>query len=1262
MIDGPKLQLEKEIRFALVMYGGVSLAVYINGVAQEFYRLVRATADDEGKLLDISPVEAVYREIGQILSASGVKENIKENSEIDPNWPVRTRFVVDILSGTSAGGLNSLFLAKALANGQDFSVLQDLWTNQADIATLLNDSRSIINPPGGFSLVKQNRPQSLLNSERMYALLLGALDTMDAPSPSQTPVLVDEVDLFVTTTDLRGISVQVQLADKVVPERRFRSVFHFRRSALLPRLEPPGEATEPAPLPPPRNDFGLRFNPFLAFTGRCTSAFPIAFEPMRLKDIEPVLKRSTTWGQKGIDSSSQDWQPFLVDYVEEDGPFHSNSGRFSSRAFADGGYLNNKPFSYAIEELGIRGGDLPYERKLVYIEPSPERINPGPSATAEKPDLIENSLDAAFTLPRYQTIREDLASVSNRNHLVHKIRNIVEELEKDIDADPNLLSQWRPTTNDVYACTPLSKFVQTRGPLYAAYHRLKVKAVTQDIARFLVSALALDDSSDNLRAAENLIWAWREQSFTSEESAGRELESCFLIRYDVAYRERRMYFVLGRLDALYALGEDAERVVTAAGLTKQAFDAKRNQADDFKSEIRLLRGHRRVRDRPGLVNMLSNLHLCRNQWLERGEANPLHSLVCSEPVRDRWKASLQSVLQMTTVDCIIAARAELRGNPQLLTSLKDLMSKMAEENLSYFTTSSHWAEKLFPSGSQDLLRHCVRYFYDCYDFYDAATFPITYGTDVGILKTADVYRISPVDAVEIIDESTDQKRRKKLAGDSLSAFGAFFQDTWRHNDIMWGRLDGAERIISILLPGEHNARLRKSFIAKAHLAIITDTLKKVKVKELQKTFVDQLVGVNCVHDEQGGKSAALALLNSKQLLEFLKTDYTIDRTYQPDWALPIAARVSSITGRLLTFLCEERDWQVSAISIAARLLRFVWAIVQVAIPGSIAYASFAWLAGLMLFNELVLLAFGIWLESQALSKFASTALAITLIGLILIELLHGYMRKQRGFFRVLQALFVIASVAVGIAIAVVGIHDLPDKLATSALLQMFKQQGAGFRSVLGTSAALTIVFGLLCQFPRFSRAARLSVPLGLGTPTLAMELSSSAAEICGILSTPLDRRSMRLVQFLDFGLIIAYAAFLTALAAYEFTQLHARQLLPSLAIFSALVTATFDFREDFNILQTIDIPNQAIDDVLVRRTTMLSLAKWTSLAATLFLLAPGLILHLTVTSVAAGVLCALAGISGFIGVFDHRWLKGSMSLFACLVLAVLVACITSGSI
>src|SRR6266496_3744125 len=39
----PQLEITREIRFAVVMYGGVSLAIYINGIAQELLSMVRST-------------------------------------------------------------------------------------------------------------------------------------------------------------------------------------------------------------------------------------------------------------------------------------------------------------------------------------------------------------------------------------------------------------------------------------------------------------------------------------------------------------------------------------------------------------------------------------------------------------------------------------------------------------------------------------------------------------------------------------------------------------------------------------------------------------------------------------------------------------------------------------------------------------------------------------------------------------------------------------------------------------------------------------------------------------------------------------------------------------------------------------------------------------------------------------------------------------------------------------------------------------------
>ncbi|HKC23747.1 MAG TPA: patatin-like phospholipase family protein, partial [Thermoanaerobaculia bacterium] len=68
-----------EIRVALVFSGGVSLAVYENGVAHAFFDLVRENGVF-GPVLDLLDSHAR----------------------------------VDVIAGTSAGGINGLFLASAL--------------------------------------------------------------------------------------------------------------------------------------------------------------------------------------------------------------------------------------------------------------------------------------------------------------------------------------------------------------------------------------------------------------------------------------------------------------------------------------------------------------------------------------------------------------------------------------------------------------------------------------------------------------------------------------------------------------------------------------------------------------------------------------------------------------------------------------------------------------------------------------------------------------------------------------------------------------------------------------------------------------------------------------------------------------------------------------------------------------------------------------------------------------------------------------------
>ena len=265
------LNLQREVRFGAVLYGGVSLCVYMNGIAQELLHLVKSTApsrDDPSQpfLANPTSTQAVYRRLGQFLACPGDPVDL---SAITPDTPIHTRFLIDTIAGTTAGGINGVFLAKALALEGDLTSLKELWKDEGDISKLINDKGSMVDDLKSFEL--QDPPASLLNSQRMYVELLKALRDLDPqPAPlTNASALVDELSLHITATDLRGLVLPIQLADGQIFERRHRANFHFLHSPLTSTYH-----------------FTSEFTPFLAFAARCTSSFPVAFEPMQFAVID----------------------------------------------------------------------------------------------------------------------------------------------------------------------------------------------------------------------------------------------------------------------------------------------------------------------------------------------------------------------------------------------------------------------------------------------------------------------------------------------------------------------------------------------------------------------------------------------------------------------------------------------------------------------------------------------------------------------------------------------------------------------------------------------------------------------------------------------------------------------------------------------------------------------------------------------------------------------------------------------------------------
>src|SRR5262249_47516364 len=106
------------------------------------------------------------------------------------------------------------------------------------------------------------------------------------------------------------------------------------------------------------------------------------------------------------------------------------------------------------------------------------------------------------------------------------------------------------------------------------------------------------------------------------------------------------------------------------------------------------------------------------------------------------------------------------------------------------------------------------------------------------------FRIAPEDATSLIDEREESQKpngRVKLAGTSLHHFGAFLDRVWRQNDIMWGRLDGAERLITMLLPYPEDALVRKALIMEAHAAILREELSTESRSQLSTMMSEALI-------------------------------------------------------------------------------------------------------------------------------------------------------------------------------------------------------------------------------------------------------------------------------------------------------------------------------------------------------------------------------------------------------------------------------------
>jgi len=257
------IEQREELRLALVMNGGVSLAVWMGGVSNEIFRLITQQHPVYSQLLDMT----------------------------------RSTARVDVISGTSAGGVNGAAMTIALLYGGDLANLRNVWLKIGSINDLMR-------PPMG-----NNSGSLLMGDEYFLPKIHEAFQILaKSQAPRFTPCQMP-IDLRLTTTLLTG--QQGHTVDDLgtpVHDVDYRAYFHFRHTQEF-------------------NDFDDRnlVISSLARAARSTASFPFAFEPSLVDQEKQKLKL----------------------HLKDSGDHDVSMPRY----LVDGGLLDNKPFRGALQAI-----------------------------------------------------------------------------------------------------------------------------------------------------------------------------------------------------------------------------------------------------------------------------------------------------------------------------------------------------------------------------------------------------------------------------------------------------------------------------------------------------------------------------------------------------------------------------------------------------------------------------------------------------------------------------------------------------------------------------------------------------------------------------------------------------------------------------------------------------------------------------------------------------------------------------------------------
>jgi len=376
----------QDVRFAVAMSGGVSLAVWMGGIAREINLLQQAS--------NFRVNEGLNSGRGQAPGAGGGTPSPDGSSSADNSgWDAQSRdlylrllrvldvrVTVDVLSGTSAGGINAALLGLSSAAGVDLARLRDLWLTTGSMDALLRD-------PG------EPDPPSLMQGDKVLfnglangisALYHGGRDDPRLAPPN--PAV--DTTVFITTTMMSGETSRfTDDYGTLVPDVDHHGLFTFGQDALAPNGDEPSLTA-------------------LALAARSSASFPVAFEP----SFVPV--NSHIGAGKGI-------------------PERPDMARFAnmtrSHWVADGGLLANRPLTPLLSQVFAQPAWGQVRRVLAFVVPDGGGT-PSPAAQPDadnwgQPPTLAGALKEDLGAQLAQSIASDLQAIRMHNERLTTAHN-----------------------------------------------------------------------------------------------------------------------------------------------------------------------------------------------------------------------------------------------------------------------------------------------------------------------------------------------------------------------------------------------------------------------------------------------------------------------------------------------------------------------------------------------------------------------------------------------------------------------------------------------------------------------------------------------------------------------------------------------------------------------------------------------------------------------------------------------------------------------